>query len=122
MDGPEESSMRVLFTGADGYIGAILGPKLLARGHDAVGVDTGFYRRGWLFEDPLSRPMVMTKDVRHLSQTDLKGVDAVVPLAELSHDPLCGNESAVNLANNHQGSAQIARPCKSARGQPIGYP
>ena len=30
--------MRVLFTGADGYIGAILGPKLLASGHDAIGV------------------------------------------------------------------------------------
>ena len=34
--------MRVLYTGADGYIGAILGPKLLARGYDAVGVDAGF--------------------------------------------------------------------------------
>ena len=29
--------MRVLYTGADGYIGAVLGPKLLARSFDAVG-------------------------------------------------------------------------------------
>ena len=36
--------MKVLVTGADGYIGAILGPYLLARGIDAVGLDTGFYR------------------------------------------------------------------------------
>jgi nucleoside-diphosphate-sugar epimerase len=106
--------MRVLFTGADGYIGAILGPKLLARGHDAVGVDTGFYRRGWLFEDRLSRPMVITKDVRHLSQTDLKGFDAVVHLAELSNDPLGENDPTMTQAINHQGSVQFARTCKSA--------
>jgi len=37
--------MRILFTGADGYIGAVLGPKLLERGHHAVGLDTGLYRR-----------------------------------------------------------------------------
>jgi nucleoside-diphosphate-sugar epimerase len=65
--------MRVLYTGADGYIGAVLGPKLLARGYDAVGVDAGFYRRGWLFDDRLTRPMVITKDVRELSTADRWG-------------------------------------------------
>ena len=68
----------------------------------------------WLFEDRLSRPMVITKDVRHLSQTDLKGFDAVVHLAELSNDPLGENDPAMTLAINHQGSVQFARTCKSA--------
>src|SRR5918992_297299 len=31
--------MRVLLTGADGYIGAIMGPKLIEAGHDVVGFD-----------------------------------------------------------------------------------
>ena len=106
--------MRVLYTGADGYIGAILGPKLLARGHDAVGVDTGFYRRGWLFEDGLTRPMVMTKDVRKLSAADLKGFDAVVHLAELSNDPLSENDPEMTLAINHRGSVQFTHTCKAA--------
>ncbi len=106
--------MRVLYTGADGYIGAILGPKLLARGHDAVGVDTGFYRRGWLFEDGLTRPMVMTKDVRKLAAADLKGFDAVVHLAELSNDPLSENDPEMTLAINHRGSVQFAHTCKAA--------
>ena len=106
--------MRVLYTGSDGYIGAILGPKLLARGHDAIGVDTGYYRRGWLFEDGLTRPMVMTKDVRQISQADLKGIDAVVHLAELSNDPLSENDPEMTLAINHRGSAQFARTCKAA--------
>jgi nucleoside-diphosphate-sugar epimerase len=106
--------MRVLYTGADGYIGAILGPKLLARGHDAIGVDSGFYRRGWLFEDRLTRPMVMTRDVRQISQADLNGIDAVVHLAELSNDPLGENDPEMTLAINYRGSAQFAHTCKAA--------
>jgi nucleoside-diphosphate-sugar epimerase len=106
--------MRVLFTGADGYLGAILGPKLLARGYDAVGVDAGFYRRGWLFDDRLTRPMVITKDVRELSPADLAGFDAVVHLAELSNDPLAENDPELTFAINYRGSVLFANICKSA--------
>lgn len=106
--------MRVLFTGADGYIGAVLGPKLLARGHDAMGVDTGFYRRGWLFDDRLTRPMVITKDIRELSAADLRGFDAVVHLGELSNDPLGENDPEITMAINHRGSARFANMCKAA--------
>ena len=56
--------MRILLTGADGYIGAIMGPKLVEAGHDVVGLDTGFYRRGWLFDDRKTHPKVVTKDIR----------------------------------------------------------
>src|SRR5690349_8802432 len=76
------NSMRILYTGADGYIGAVLGPKLLDRGYDATGIDTGLYRRGWLFDDGRTRPMVISKDIRQLSESDLEGLDAVVHLAE----------------------------------------
>ena len=65
--------MRILYTGADGYIGAVLGPKLLDRGYEATGIDTGLYRRGWLFDDGRTRPMVISKDVRQLSQSELAG-------------------------------------------------
>lgn len=106
--------MRVLYTGADGYIGAVLGPKLLARSFDAVGIDAGFYRRGWLFDDRLTRPMVITKDVRELSTTDLRGVDAVVHLAELSNDPLAENDPELTMSINYRGSVQFAHKCKSA--------
>ena len=106
--------MRVLYTGADGYIGAILGPKLLARGYDAIGVDAGFYRRGWLFDDRLTRPMVITKDIRELSPADLKGIDAVVHLAELSNDPLGENNPEITMSINYRGSVQLAHMCKVA--------
>jgi nucleoside-diphosphate-sugar epimerase len=86
----------------------------MARGYDAIGVDTGFYRRGWLFEDRLTRPMVMTKDVRQLSQGDLNDIDAVVHLAELSNDPLGENDPNMTLAINYRGSSQFAYTCKAA--------
>ena len=41
--------MKVLITGTDGYIGTQLAPLLLARGHEVTGVDSGFYRSGWLY-------------------------------------------------------------------------
>ena len=43
--------MKVLVTGADGYIGAVLAPTMLERGYDVTGLDCGYYRNGWLFND-----------------------------------------------------------------------
>jgi nucleoside-diphosphate-sugar epimerase len=106
--------MRIIYTGADGYIGAVLGPMLLERGYDVTGVDTGFYRRGWLFDDGRTRPMVISRDVRHLKVSDLRGVDAVVHLAELSNDPLGENDPEITMEINHRGSVDFARKCKIA--------
>src|SRR5690348_17738920 len=80
--------MRVLVTGTDGYIGAVLGPTLIERGFDVVGLDCGFYRDGWLYNDPRPRPLTLTKDIRRITAKDVEGFDAIVHLAELSNDPL----------------------------------
>jgi hypothetical protein len=37
---------RVLLASADGYIDAVLRPRLLEHGFDVIGVDCGFYRDG----------------------------------------------------------------------------
>ena len=107
--------MRVLVTGIDGYIGAILGPRLLQQGFDVVGLDCGFYRDGWLYNDPGPRPMTLTKDVRRITAADVKGFDAVVHLAELSNDPLGELSERTTYEINHFGSVTLAQACKEAR-------
>ncbi len=106
--------MRVLLTGADGYIGAIMGPKLIEAGHDVVGVDTGFYRRGWLFDDGRTHPAVLSKDQRRITAEDLAGFDAVVHLAELSNDPIGENDPELTMAINHEGSVALGRMARAA--------
>lgn len=106
--------MKVLLTGADGYIGAIMGPKLLEAGHDVVGLDTGYYRRGWLFDDGRAHPAVISKDQRRISAEDLRGFDAVVHLAELSNDPIGENDPGLTMEINHKGSAALAQKARAA--------
>jgi nucleoside-diphosphate-sugar epimerase len=104
--------MRVFVTGVNGYIGAVLAPYLLGRGMGVVGLDTGFYRDGWLYSDdrnlPLS-PLTLNKDLRSVRAQDLEGCEAVVHLAELSNDPLGQNNPAVTRKINHEGSVALAR-------------
>src|SRR6476620_10020567 len=83
--------VKIFLTGVDGYIGTLLAPLLMRRGHDVVGVDTGYYRHGWLYSDPESvgaLPRTLLKDLRRIDPADLEGFDCVIHLAELSNDPL----------------------------------
>ncbi|HZS83864.1 MAG TPA: SDR family oxidoreductase [Stellaceae bacterium] len=106
--------MRVLITGAEGYIGAVLGPFLIAEGHEVIGLDCGFYRSGLLYDDGKPHPAVIIKDIREVSERDLVGYDAVVHLAELSNDPLGEHDPRTTFAINHRGSVALAQRCKAA--------
>jgi len=106
--------MRVLVTGADGFIGAVLGPRLIERGFEVVAVDCGFYRDGWLYNDARPRPLTLTMDVRRMTAKDVDGFDAVVHLAELSNDPLGELNQRATYEINHRGSVTLARACKQA--------
>lgn len=109
--------MKALVTGTNGYIGALLGPYLMERGIEVVGLDTGFYRDGWLYSDnsALPRtPVTINKDLRHITADDLRGVDAVAHLAELSNDPLGQNDPGITFEINHKGSVRLAELARKA--------
>ncbi|UYN96176.1 MAG: SDR family oxidoreductase [Enhydrobacter sp.] len=105
---------RVLVTGADGFIGSVMTPRLLAEGFDVVGLDTGYYRAGQLYHDGKDRPATLTRDVRRLAPADLEGFDAVVHLAELSNDPLCQHDPKKTYEINHLGSVALAWAAREA--------
>jgi nucleoside-diphosphate-sugar epimerase len=109
--------VKVLVTGTNGYVGSILGPYLLERGIEVIGLDTGFYRDGWLYSDNKAfprTPPTINKDLRQVTADDLRGVDAVAHLAELSNDPLGQNDPTITFEINHKGSVRLAELARSA--------
>jgi len=105
--------MKILVTGTEGYIGAVLAPALRERGHQVTGLDTGYYADGWLYGDPAPATHIY-RDIRSVSEEELAGFDAVVHLAELSNDPLGQLNPQVTYAINHLGGVALARKAKAA--------
>jgi len=106
-------TMKVLVTGSQGYIGAVLGPLLRNAGHDVRGIDTDLYRRctygGAMPDVPWVR-----KDIRDVVPLDLQGFDAVVHLAALSNDPLGDLNPELTMEINHRASVRLANLAKQA--------
>jgi len=106
--------MKVLVTGTEGYLGSLLAPLLLRHGHGVVGVDTGYYKVGWLYNPPGSTPETLVKDIRQIDAADLSGVDAIVHMAELSNDPAGDLAPHITYDINHKGSVRLAELARKA--------
>ncbi len=100
--------MKILVTGTEGYLGCLLAGVLMREGHDVVGVDTGYYKAGWLYNGVDLSPKTLQKDLRNITLDDLQGVDAVVHMAELSNDPLGQLMPNITFDVNHKGSVRLA--------------
>lgn len=79
--------MRILVTGACGYKGTVLVPKLLDAGHEVVGLDIMWFGN---YLKPHPRLSVVKGDVCDIESIDLKGIDAVIHLSSVANDP-CGD-------------------------------
>jgi len=106
--------MKVLVTGTEGYLGSLLPPLLMESGHEVLGVDTGYYKVGWLYNGTTVTAKTLNKDIRHISAQDLQGVDAIVHMAELSNDPTGQLSPNITYDINHKGSVRLANLAKAA--------
>ncbi|MGP1397582.1 MAG: NAD-dependent epimerase/dehydratase family protein [Inquilinaceae bacterium] len=79
--------MKVFVTGACGYKGTVLVPKLLEHGHDVIAFDIQWFGNHLLPHPKLS---VIKGDIRNVDDYDLRGVDAIIHLSSVANDP-CGD-------------------------------
>ena len=84
--------MNILVTGGAGYLGSVLLPKVVVRGHRARVVDIGYFGLGHLRG---LRPAVelLREDLRHVCSDPgrlkalFEDIDCVIHLAAISNDP-----------------------------------
>ncbi len=96
--------MKILVTGAAGYIGSVLVPTLLKQGYEVVAVDNFMYNQSSLLDCCYDERLAVVRgDARSkgLISTCLKNVDAIFPLACFTGAPLCAKDpvgaKSVNL-------------------------
>ncbi len=103
--------MRVLVTGDTGYIGTVLVPMLLERGHEVVGIDSDLFEESTFGEFESSIPHIK-KDVRDIQAADVEGFEAILHLAGLSNDPLGNLNPDLTYEINHRASLRLATLAK----------
>lgn len=103
------ATKKILVTGGAGYIGSVLVPELLGRGHTVTVVDNFLYRQTSLLDCCHDEKLTLVRgDVRNqdLMKSLLKKADAVIPLACLVGAPVC--------AQNPQEAQSINRDAVKA--------
>lgn len=101
--------MRILVTGASGYIGSVLIPKLIYQGHNVTAVDRFFFG-DWLPED---KNLIKIKaDARDFDPQLLADKDAVIDLVAISNDPAGDVFEKATYSINHEARVRTAKLAK----------
>jgi len=109
--------MKVLVTGGGGYLGSVLIPKLITRGHAVRVLDIGYFGLANLKRlDPAVE--VVREDVRRaigdpaFCDILLAGCDCVIHLAAISNDPSAELHPQLTQEVNYEATAGLAKAAR----------
>jgi nucleoside-diphosphate-sugar epimerase len=104
--------MKVLVTGGAGYIGSVVVPLLVARGHQVVVIDKLSF--GNNIKHVLDQIEFHEMDALEIDPKFLEGIDAVIHLAGLSNDPMANFRPRDNFIQNTALTSLLVYLCKKA--------
>jgi nucleoside-diphosphate-sugar epimerase len=101
--------MKILITGGAGYLGSIMTPYLLGKGHEVTVLDNFLFRQNSLADccqyDTFSIVRGDCRDADNIKPL-LKQADVIIPLAALVGAPLCNDDKLAAESVNH-GAVQL---------------
>ena len=113
--------MHVLVAGGAGYIGSVLVPVLLERGHRVTVLDRLFFGNCYAApsfaasfaaiggSEAQRRLTVVHGDIRSFDPKILEGVEAVIDVSGISNDPSCELEPDLTKSVNVDGGRRLAK-------------
>jgi len=102
---------KILITGSNGYIGSFLTSYLKKKNYKILGIDIGFFRNCYLYKDK-KKEEIIYKDVKNITESDLKNIDVIVHLAGISNDPLNTLSSKTVYDPTRKYTFEIAQKAK----------
>lgn len=108
--------MHVLVAGGAGYIGSVLVPALLEKGHRVTVLDRLYFGNTLAKLQPKAgtRLEVVKGDIRSFSHSVLKGVEAVIDVSGISNDPSCELEPGLTKSVNIDGGKRLGIMAREA--------
>lgn len=110
--------MHVLVTGGAGYVGSVLVPMLLWKGHRVTVLDSFMYGQASLLDCCFDKRLTIVRgDGRDRGTMAglVSKADAVLPLACLTGAPICAREPGAAKAINHDAVRMIAELMTSSQ-------
>ena len=97
--------MKILVTGACGYVGTLLTQQLISNDHEVIAADTQ-----WFGNQLKSHPKlkIVQLDIRDIDSVPMEGVETIIHLANIANDPSVDLNPSLSWEVNVLASQQLA--------------